>query len=442
MPEQRTAFFQPNSQKQMRIKEKIADIKRHWRLKEGSLQSGLSIFKYIGPGLLVTVGFIDPGNWASNFAAGSEFGYALLWVVTLSTAMLIVLQHNVAHLGIVTGLCLSEAATRYLPRGVSRFVLITAMLASISTSLAEILGAAIALQMLFGLPLIVGAALATAVCSLLLLTNSYTRVEKGIIAFVSLIGFSFLYELTLTDTDWGQAAAAAFTPSLPEGSILVVMSVLGAVIMPHNLFLHSEVIQSREICKTGKAGIERALKYEFYDTLLAMTVGWAINSAMIILAASTFHGQGRIVESLPEAGELLSPMLGSGAAIVFAFALLLAGISSTVTSGMAAGSIFAGIYDEPYDVKDVHSRAGILISFIGAFVVLCFVGDAFKGLVISQAILSLQLPFTVFLQVSLTSSRRVMGEYVNHRSTTWLLYAMAVFVTALNLYLLWELVFG
>lgn len=423
----------------MRIRKIASNLRRHWHDRGHNLQSGLDILRHIGPGLLVTVGFIDPGNWASNFAAGSEFGYALLWVVTLSTAMLILLQHNVAHLGIVTGQCLSEAATRYLPRWQSRPVLWSAMAASVSTSLAEILGAAIALEMLFGLPIIIGSAAATIVCGVLLLTNSYRRVEGGIIAFVSLIGFSFLYELTLTDTDWAAAAQAAVVPSLPQGSMLVVMSVLGAVVMPHNLFLHSEVIQSRQIQKQGDEKIKYALKYEFYDTLLAMIVGWAINSAMIVLAADTFFATGRTVNSLPDAGALLAPLLGDGAAMVFAVALLLAGVSSTVTSGMAAGSIFAGIYNEPYNIKDVHSRAGILISFIGAFLILIFVGDAFKGLIISQAVLSLQLPLTIFTQVRLTSSVRVMGRYVNRRLTSVLLYVMATFVSLLNLYLLWQL---
>lgn len=420
----------------------IPQWREHWKMREGSLKGGLDILRHIGPGLLVTVGFIDPGNWASNFAAGSQFGYALLWVVTLSTLMLIVLQHNVAHLGIVTGKCLSEATEEFLPKWQSRPVLWSAMAASVSTSLAEILGAAIALQMLSGLPLIPGAAAATIACAALLLTNSYRRVEGGIIAFVSLIGFSFLYELTLTDTAWDVAARAAVTPSLPQGSILVVMSVLGAVVMPHNLFLHSEVIQSRQIHKHGPEKIKYALKYEFYDTLLAMTVGWAINSAMIILAADAFSHQGHPVESLPEAGALLVPLLGGGAATVFAIALLLAGISSTVTSGMAAGSIFAGIYGEAYDVKDVHSRAGILISFLGAFLILLFVGDAFRGLILSQAVLSLQLPLTIFTQVRLTASRRVMGEYANSRATTILLYALATLVTLLNLWLLWQLAAG
>lgn len=249
---------------------------------------GLDFFKYIGPGLLVTVGFIDPGNWASNFAAGSDFGYTLLWVVTLSTVMLIVLQHNVAHLGIVTGLCLSEAAHRYAPRWIARPILGSAVLASISTSLAEILGGAIALQMLVGMPIVWGALLTTVLVVVLLFTNSYRRIERGIIGFVSVIGLSFLYELFLVDIDWPLAARSWVVPSIPQGSLLIIMSVLGAVVMPHNLFLHSEVVQSREYNKGDDRSIRRLLKYEFYDTLFSMGVGWAINSAMILLAASTF----------------------------------------------------------------------------------------------------------------------------------------------------------
>ena len=200
---------------------------------------GIDIFKYIGPGLLVTVGFIDPGNWASNFAAGSEYGYALLWVVTLSTIMLIALQHNVAHLGIVTGLCLSEAAVKYTPSWVSRPVIGSAVLASISTSLAEILGSAIALQMLFGVPLVWGSMFTVITVSLLLFTNTYRRMERAIIGFVSVIGLSFIYELFLVDIDWPAAAQGWVVPSVPHGSMLIIMSVLGAVVMPHNLFLHS-----------------------------------------------------------------------------------------------------------------------------------------------------------------------------------------------------------
>ena len=399
---------------------------------------GLDILKYIGPGLLVTVGFIDPGNWASNFAAGSDYGYALLWVITLSTVMLIVLQHNVAHLGIVTGLCLSEAATKYAPKWVSRPILGSAVLASISTSLAEILGGAIALEMLFDVPIIWGALLTAVLVTVMLFTNSYKRIERLIIAFVSVIGLSFLYELFLIDVDWPLAARSWVVPSIPEGSMLIIMSVLGAVVMPHNLFLHSEVVQSREYNREDEASIRKLLKYEFYDTLLSMGVGWAINSAMILLAAATFFVNRTPVEELQQAKSLLDPLLGSHAGIVFALALLMAGISSTVTSGMEAGSIFAGMFGESYHIKDIHSKVGVLLSLGIALLIIFFIDNPFQGLIVSQMMLSVQLPFTVFLQVGLTSSKRVMGIYANSRWSTFVLYSIAVVVSALNILLLFS----
>lgn len=399
---------------------------------------GLDILKYIGPGLLVTVGFIDPGNWASNFAAGSDYGYALLWVITLSTVMLIVLQHNVAHLGIVTGLCLSEAATKYAPKWVSRPILGSAVLASISTSLAEILGGAIALEMLFDVPIIWGALLTAVLVTVMLFTNSYKRIERLIIAFVSVIGLSFLYELFLIDVDWPLAARSWVVPSIPEGSMLIIMSVLGAVVMPHNLFLHSEVVQSREYNREDEASIRKLLKYEFYDTLLSMGVGWAINSAMILLAAATFFVNRTPVEELQQAKSLLDPLLGSHAGIVFALALLMAGISSTVTSGMAAGSIFAGMFGESYHIKDIHSKVGVLLSLGIALLIIFFIDNPFQGLIVSQMMLSVQLPFTVFLQVGLTSSKRVMGIYANSHWSTFVLYSIAVVVSALNILLLFS----
>lgn len=399
---------------------------------------GLDFFKYIGPGLLVTVGFIDPGNWASNFAAGSEFGYALLWVVTLSTVMLIILQHNVAHLGIVTGLCLSEAATQYTPKWVSRPILGTAVLASISTSLAEILGGAIALEMLFHIPIVWGSILTTIFVLVMLFSNTYKRIERIIIAFVSIIGLSFLYELFLVDIDWPLAAKSWVTPSIPEGSMLIIMSVLGAVVMPHNLFLHSEVIQSHEYNKQDDAAVQKRLKYEFYDTLLSMMIGWAINSAMILLAAATFFQKGTPVEELQQAQSLLTPLLGEAAGIVFALALLMAGISSTVTSGMAAGSIFSGIFGESYNIRDIHSKMGVILSLGIALLVIFFIDNPFHGLIVSQMVLSIQLPFTVFLQVSLTSSKKVMGKYANSTWTKWLLYGIATIVSILNIMLLFS----
>lgn len=397
---------------------------------------GMDFFRYVGPGLLVTIGFIDPGNWASNFAAGSEFGYALLWVITLGTIMLIILQHNVAHLGIVTGLCLSEAATKYCPKWVSRPIQISAMCASISTSLAEIIGGAIALEMLLDIPVIWGSILTTIFVFIMLFTNSYKKIEKAIIAFVSVIGLSFLYELFLVNIDWPVAIRSWVTPTIPKGSMIVIMSVLGAVVMPHNLFLHSEIIQSHEYNKKDEKQIEKVLKYEFYDTMLSMIVGWAINSAMILLAAATFFQNNIIVTELEQAKSLLSPLLGNNAAVIFALALLMAGVSSTITSGMSAGSIFAGMFNESYNIKDIHSKVGIIISFGIALLLIFFIGDPFRGLLISQMVLSIQLPFTMFLQVGLTSSHKVMGKYANSKWSNVVLYSLAITVTLLNIILL------
>jgi manganese transport protein len=394
---------------------------------------GLDIFKFIGPGLLVTVGFIDPGNWASNLAAGADFGYALLWMVTLSTIMLIFLQHNVAHLGIATGLCLSEAATIHLKPKYSKFILSSAMLASISTSLAEILGGGIALNMLFDIPIRAGSILVTIFVLIMLFTNSYRVIEKWIIAFVSVIGLSFLYELTLVDINWNSAVTGWVTPSFPEGSILVIMSVLGAVVMPHNLFLHSEVIQSRQWNLQDEKIIKKQLRYEFLDTFVSMLIGWAINSAMILLAAATFFQTKTPVSELQQANQLLIPLLGNHAAIVFAVALLFAGVASTITSGMAAGSIFAGMYKEPYDIKDNHSRLGVAISLLIALGIIFLISNPFKGLIISQMILSIQLPITIFLQVYLTSSKKVMGKYVNSTASKIVLFTLGGIVTVLNI---------
>ncbi len=394
------------------------------------------IWHYIGPGLLVTVGFIDPGNWASNVAAGAGYGYTLLWMVTLSTAMLIVLQHNAAHLGIATGLCLSEAATAHLPKAVSRVALGSAVAAAVSTALAELLGGAIALSMLFGLPLSVGTFLVLGLVLWMIFSNSYKRLEKYIIGFVSLIGLCFIYELSLVHLDWGQAARAWVVPAFPQGAMPVIMSVLGAVVMPHNLFLHSEIIQSRQWNLKDPEVIHHQLKYEFLDTLISMLVGWAINSAMILVAAATFFKVGEAVDTLEQAKAMLEPLLGPAAAVVFAVALLLAGVSSSLTAAMAGGSIFAGIFKEPYNTHDVHTRWGVGLTLGLAALAILLVGDPFKGLVYSQIALSVQLPVTILLQLFLTSSRKVMGTYANTPWHTFVLSAIALTVIGLNVALL------
>jgi manganese transport protein len=398
--------------------------------------TAIDFFKYIGPGFLVTIGFIDPGNWAANLAAGSLFGYKLLWVVSLSTIFLIVLQHNAAHLGISTGLCLAEAATAHLRPWLSKAVLGSAVAAAVSTALAEILGAAIALNMLFRLPLKIGMLLALGFVIWMLFANTYRKLEKWIIGFVSLIGLAFIIELTFVRIDWPAALTSSFIPAFPDRSIVIVMSVLGAVVMPHNLFLHSEVIQSRQWNLQDEAVRIRQLKYEFADTIFSMGVGWAINSAIIIMAAATFFSSGIQVSDLAQASDMLKPLLGQAAALIFAVALLFSGLSAAVTAGMAGGSIFAGISGEPYDIKDSHTRWGVLLTLGCAGLLIVFIGNAFQALILSQILLSVQLPVTILLQIYLTSSAKVMGRFRNSTTDKILLWLIGASVILLNVLLL------
>jgi manganese transport protein len=397
--------------------------------------SGLEILRFIGPGLLVTVGFIDPGNWASNLSAGSAYGYKLLWVVTLSTIMLIFLQHNAAHLGIVTGLCLSEACSKYYPKWVSKIFLLSGVGAAIATALAEILGAAIGLNMLFGLALPIGAIFSIFLVAYLLFSNRYRKLEKWIIGFVSLIGLCFLFELALVKISWKDAVQSWFVPSVPSGSLPILMSILGAVVMPHNLFLHSEIIQSRQWNLQEERVIRKQLKFEFTDTLFAMFVGWMINSAMILVTASAFYSQGIAVNELPQAQATLKPILGSAAALVFAFALLFAGLASSITAAMAGGCIFAGMFREPVDLSDSHSRAGMILTLCGALLIIFFIRDPFRGLIWSQIILSIQLPWTIFSLIFLTFSAKVMGQFASSLGEKISLGIIAVIVSFLNIML-------
>jgi manganese transport protein len=312
------------------------------------------------------------------------------------------------------------------------------VLAAAATAFAEILGGAIALGMLFHLPLKLGAVLTALVAGGLLLLNSYSRIEKLIVGFVSLIGLGFIFELSLVDTQWGAAAAGAVMPEFPPGAMLVIMSVLGAVVMPHNLFLHSEIIQSRQWFKQGEAAVESHLRFEWMDTIFSMVVGWLINGAMILLAAATFFRQGVKVDSLEQAEEMLHPILGhSGhlAATVFALALLCAGLASSITAGMAGGSVFAGMFGRAYDVRERPSKAGVALTLGPALLAVFFVTDSFRALVVSQMLLSVQLPVTIVLLLGLTSSRKIMGAHANGRLEKFALWLIAAIVIALNLML-------
>ncbi len=404
--------------------------------KQASRLASFELFRYIGPGFFVTVGFIDPGNWVTNVAAGSQFGYQLLWVVTLSTVILIIVQHNAAHLGIVTGLCLSEAASKFFHPWLRVLMLGSAMVACVATALAELLGAAIGLNMLTGLPLVAGAVLSAGFSAWMLFSKNYQRLEKWIMGFVSLIGLAFVFEIWLANVSWTQTLAGWVTPTFPVGAMTVIMGVLGAVVMPHNIFLHSEVIQSRQWNAQGDRMIQKQLKYEFLDTLTGMGVGWAINSAMIIRAAAVFYKNGIVVNELPQVTMTLEPIFGRASAVVFALGLLFAGLSSSVTAAMAGGSVFAGIFIEPFDINDPHSRIGMSITLIGALAAIMLLPDPFKGILWSQVALSLQLPLTIIPMILLTSSKKVMGGYANTRFGATVLWIVGVIVIGLNIALL------
>ena len=400
------------------------------------MQNAREILKYIGPGLLVTVGFIDPGNWASNVAAGSQFGLKLLWVVLLSTIILIVLQHNAAHLGIATGLCLAEATSIYLNKSLAIVVLSSAMLATVSTAMAEILGASIALEMLFKIPIKLGCLIILPFTMFFLFSNSYKKVERWIIAFVSLIGLSFLIELFLVKVPVKDVVIGWITPSIPSGSLVVVLSILGAVVMPHNLFLHSEIIQSRQWNTQDEKVIKHQLKFEFVDTLFSMFIGFLINSSMIIIAHTTFYTKGIFVESLPQAQQMLKPILGNFSATIFAFALLLSGISSSITAAYTGGTIMAGFYRRPYNIEELPTKVGIIIPLVLASIIIVFISNPFRALILSQMLLSIQLPITIILQIYLTSSKKVMGKFANSLADKIILGIVAALVIGLDVFLL------
>lgn len=240
----------------------------------------------------------------------------------------------------------------------------------------------------------------------------------------------------MVNVDWAAAGIGWVDPKIPNGSMLVILSILGAVIMPHNLFLHSEIIQSRQFNTQDPAIMKRQLRYEFLDTLFSMGIGWMINSAMILLAAAVFFSHGIEVTELKQAEELLRPLIGPAAGTIFAIALLFAGFASSATAGMAGASIFAGMFGESYDMKDFHTRLGLALTYIPALLLIVFITDSFQALLISQMFLSLQLPITIFLQLYMTSSRKVMGQYANHTYTNVLLWGIGIVVTVMNIYLL------
>lgn len=397
---------------------------------------------YLGPGFFVTVGFIDPGNWATNVAAGSDFGYKLLWVVVLATAVLVLWQHMSAHLGIVTGKCLAEAVHENVRPWASAIYGITAMAATCATALAELLGAGIGFFILFRIPVVFGAGLAALISAGLIMLKRYSTIEKVVVGFVSAIGFCYLAELHIVKPDWAAAAYHTIVPELDSGSILIAIAVLGAVVMPHNMYLHSEVIQNRQWKGESEQETRRLLRFEFADTLLAMLVGLAINAAMIIVAASVFHREGLRVTDLVQASRTLRPLAGDMAGVLFGVGLLFAGISSSMTAALAGGTTLSGYLGKETQIESEWFRLGAFLTLAPACLFILLISDTFRALIISQVCLSLQLPLTMLPLFLLTTSKRVMGKFANRWMENSLMVVSGLAILVLNALLVYTLFGG
>jgi manganese transport protein len=392
---------------------------------------------YLGPATLVSVGYMDPGNWASDLEAGARFGHSLLWVLVVANAIALLVQTLAARLGVVARLDLAQACRACYPRAVSNALFALCALAIIACDLAEVLGSAVAINLLFGLPLVWGA-LVTAldVFALLALRRlGVRRLEAIVVVLVLTVGACLAVESWLVEPAT-RSLAGMFSPRLDAASLYVAVAMLGATVMPHNLYLHSSLVQTRVMPTTDDAQ-RRALRYNFVDTLIALNVAFVINASILALAADVFHANGIVVTDLREAQRLLSPLLGTSlAGILFAVALLAAGQSSTITGTLAAQIVmqgFLGLRGSPMTVRMVTRG----IAMLPAVLVLALLGDdsTVMLLVATQVVLSLQLPFALVPLIRFTSSRRVMGARASGAFVSAIAAVAALLVIACNAWL-------
>ena len=407
------------------------------------------LLAYAGPGYLVSVGYMDPGNWATDIAGGSRFGYALLSVILLSNLMAVLLQALCVRLGVATGRDLAQACRDYFPARVNFVLWLLCELAIAACDLAELLGSAIALNLLFGLPLAWGVCItALDVLALLVLQGKGFRyVEALIITLVSTVGLCFLLEIWFAAPSAG-GILRGYLPRLeilqnPE-MLYLAIGILGATVMPHNLYLHSSIVQTRAWQPTPEKKWE-AIKFGTIDSTIALSFALLINSAILIVAAATFHSSGyQHVAEIQDAYQLLSPLLGVGiASALFGVALLASGQSSTLTATLAGQIVMEGFLQIrlPAWVRRLATR---LIAILPALIAILWFGDASTGrlLVLSQVVLSLQLSFAVIPLVIFTSSRRIMGEFVNPLWLKLTAGGVALLIAGLNLWLLLQTVLG
>lgn len=390
---------------------------------------------------MVSVGYMDPGNWGTDLAGGSQFGYALLWVILASNLMAIFLQVLCARLGIVTGRDLAQTCRDHYPRPVAVGLWLLCEIAIIACDLAEVIGSAVALNLLLGLPLVWGVLVTGLdVLFLLLLINlGFRKIEAVVIVLVSTIALCFAYTIYLAKPDWAAAALGAITPSIPnEAALVVALGILGATVMPHNLYLHSAIVQTRAFGR-GARDIKAALAFNTIDTVLALGAAFFVNAAILVLAAAVFWRDGVVVTELQDAHQLLRPALGGAAATAFALALLASGQSSTITGTLAGQIVMEGflrIRIAPW-LRRLVTRS---LAIIPALIVISATGgkDTVELLVVSQVVLSMQLPFAIFPLMLATNSREQMGEYANPGWVKVLGYAICTVIAVLNVYLLWQ----
>lgn len=393
---------------------------------------------YVGPAFVASVAYMDPGNFATNLPAGAQFSYNLLWVLLWSNLMAILLQSLSAKLGIATGRTLPENCRAYFSKPVNLSLWVMAEIAAMATDLAEFLGAALGFQLLFHWPLF-PSALATGVIVFAILSIEklgFRQLEYVIMAFVGAIGVGYAIEVFLAQPDWGQIAYHIAIPQLNGQSAYLAVGMLGATVMPHVIYLHSALVLPRAN-GSDRAQRRRHFRFEFFDVLIAMNVAWLINSAMIIMAAAVFFRNGVAIDSLEQAYQTLTPLLGSLAAVAFGIALLCSGISSSTVGTLAGQVIIQGFLNIRFSI---FLRR--LITMIPALIVIALGVDPLQILILSQVALSFALPGAIIPLILLTRNKSVMSEHVNRPWTTVLAWVVASIILALNGFLLFRVFQG
>ena len=399
------------------------------------------LFAFMGPAYLISVGYMDPGNWATDISAGSTYGYTLIWVLLLSNLIALVMQNLSARLGLVKGMDLAQVSRQYYHPVANFFLWVMAEIAIASCDLAEVLGMAIGLNLLFGLPMMYGVLL-TILDTLLLLTlqrYGMRKIESFIVCLIAIIGISYLLELF-----WAAPVSAdivkGFIPRLPdENAVYVAIAIIGATVMPHNLYLHSSLVQTRKYEHT-EAGIKQAIKFNFIDTFIALNIAFLVNIAILVLAAAAFYKFGFVnVQDIQDAYKLLFPILGKKLApILFAVALIAAGQSSTLTGTLAGQVVMEGYLNiriQPW-LRRLITR---MIAIVPAFFVIWFFGERATGklLVLSQVVLSLQLAFAMVPLVYFVGERRLMGQFKVKPFILFIAWLCVALILALNIQWLW-----